>query len=78
MRAARFVAGVNGAPERQEGERQDKAQQRARQVINAIRQVIPNPDTGDVVVFSRLRRRIRFQFLEVRADCLTQVNAGDV
>ncbi len=42
---------VNGAPERQHGEKRDEAEQRPRQVIDAIRQVVLNPDADDVPVF---------------------------
>jgi hypothetical protein len=40
------------APERQHGKQRDEAEQRPRQVIDAIRQVVLNPDADDVPVFS--------------------------
>ena len=43
--------GVNRAPERQHGKQRDEAEQRPRQVIDAIRQVVLNPDADDVPVF---------------------------
>jgi hypothetical protein len=41
----------DGAPERDHGEQRDEAEQRSRQVIEAIRQVALDPDADDVQVF---------------------------
>ena len=45
------MLGVDGPPERQHGEQRNEAEQRARQVIDAIRQVVLDPDADDVPVF---------------------------
>ena len=47
--------GVNRAPERQHGKQRDETEQRPRQVIDAIRQVVLNPDADDVPVFFHSR-----------------------
>ena len=52
--------GVDGAPERQHGEQRDETEQRSRQVIDAIRQVVLNPDADDVPVFFHFLHRTKF------------------
>jgi len=42
---------VNRAPKRQHGEQRNETEQRPRQVIDAIRQVVLDPDADDVPVF---------------------------
>lgn len=49
LRAADFP------PERDHGEQRDEAEQRPRQVIEAIRQVVLDPDADDVQVFFHSR-----------------------
>jgi len=54
------LLGIDGAPERQHGEQRDEAEQRARQVIDAVRQVVLDPDADDMpVFFHSLRGRAR-------------------
>jgi hypothetical protein len=42
---------VNGLPQRQHGEERDETEQRAREVIEAIRQIALQPDVDDVEIF---------------------------
>ena len=46
---------VNRAPEREHGEERDETEQRPRQVIEAIRQVVLDPDADDVQIFFHSR-----------------------
>jgi hypothetical protein len=49
---------VNGAPERNHGEEWNETEKRARQIIDAILQIILQADVDDVKIFFHSRRRI--------------------
>src|ERR1039458_4977392 len=42
---------VNGLPQRQHGEERDETEQRAREIVEAIRQIALQPDVDDVEIF---------------------------
>ena len=54
--AARRLAGVNGAPEKNRGHERDQTEHRAEQKVHAVHQGVLNPDVDDVPVFAHEAR----------------------